>query len=234
MVRTVAWTARQASFVRPSPVSTWLDSTFSPCFFRVLNSGQQSPVYRRFIADNAIRQLLGFNNTQPDLFRCILVRAGSGAFDRDTPKAHRKPCLVRAPLAGACRHLKTIAALRGLGIKPRIKFPARCQGAVAACAREQVGALIGQPRPFFVYVAFPVGDNGHHTRRSQAFFAGLGNFQPAVGFPLLYRQLPVVGRRFVRPDPMMEVRQSKAGAVCRINGQQRMPMETTIAAIWFY
>lgn len=31
-VRTAAWTARQASFVRPSPVSTWLDSTFNPAF----------------------------------------------------------------------------------------------------------------------------------------------------------------------------------------------------------
>lgn len=76
--------------------------------------------------------------------------------------------------------------------------------------------------PIFVDVAFPVGDNGHHGCRRQAFFAGFGNLQPAVGFPVLYRQLPVVGRRLARPDPVVEVRQPEAGAISRINSQQGM------------
>jgi hypothetical protein len=105
------------------------------------------------------------------------------------------------------------------------------QSAVAAGARQQVGALVRQASPFFVDIAFSVIEDRDPGGFGQDGFGLAAAFEPAIGFLVLDRKLLVVFGLPLGAPPDLRVRHPKTLLRIGIHGYDRMDEQACVATV---
>ena len=176
-------------------------------------------------------ELANLDGEQLDLTRRIAIGAGARPTDANTSKTHGHVSRSSAAFARPRRQVEREAVRLG-HLSHGAEQPAAVgQAAIAAGARQKVGALIRQASPFFVDIAFAVVDDGDHGRFGQHCFRLLPALHPAIGFLLLDRQTLVVRVLALGPAPHMHVDQTEAFLRLRVHAQHRMHEQSHVGAI---
>src|SRR4029077_1174183 len=129
------------------------------------------------------------------------------------------------------RQLELVAMRLGKSRQSSEQSRAPDHVAISAGARQKMGMIVGQARPFLINVALTVIHDGDHGGILQYCLCPLAPFHPAIGLLLFNRQALVIRRFACGPPPYLRVDQPQALRRLRVDGQDRMHEEADIAAV---